>query len=285
MRSVCFTSDGFWVLSTSWDGSAGIWDLRRRRELKTLVSKYGRGNSDEPAALDTKTLSAINEGSLSTDGTRLATASWDGVVHVWEVPSGTELLRYTGHGRIVWSVAFSPDGRTIASLGADCKVRVWDSRSAHDIWSGRVNVSGVTTVQRHMLAFSQDGRLLATCDGYESHGPFGVRLWDAATGEKLMWLPNLGSQINGVTFSPDGTRVATAGEDQTVKLWDTTSGQNIFVLRGHTASVLAVAFSSDGQRLASGSVDATVRIWDAPHDSDHRVSTGDAALSVPIPSR
>ena len=52
----------------------------------------------------------------------------------------------------------------------------------------------MTTVQRHMLAFSQDGRLLATCDGYESHGPFGVRLWDAATGEKLMWLPNPGSQ-------------------------------------------------------------------------------------------
>ncbi len=233
---------------------------------------------------DTRTFSAINEGSVSTDGTRLATASWDGVVHVWEVPSGAELVRYAGHGRIVWSVAFSPNGRTIASLGADCKVRVWDSQSARDIWSGSVNVSGVTTVQRHMLAFSQDGRLLATCDGFESHGPFGVQLWDAQTGEKLMWIPNPGSQINGLTFSPDGTRMATAGEDQTVKLWDTRTGQNVFVLRGHSASVLTVAFSPDGEKLASGSVDATVRIWDARGGSNHRSTTA-AGVGAPSAGR
>ena len=111
----------------------GHFGSQARRELKTLVSKYGRGIQTSRPALDTKTLSAINEGSLSTDGTRLATASWDGVVHVWEVPSGTELLRYTGHGRIVgaWHSRRRPDD---CVAGRYCKVRVWDSRSARDIF-------------------------------------------------------------------------------------------------------------------------------------------------------
>ena len=113
-RSACFTPDGAWVISTSSDGSAGIWDVAAGRELKTIVwpdrAKQG-GKRVYPGDMN-----GINQSALSPDGARLAGASWDGMVHVWEVPSGVELLRCKGHGRTVWSVAYSPDGLRLASL-------------------------------------------------------------------------------------------------------------------------------------------------------------------------
>ena len=95
----------------------------------------------------------------------------------------------------------------------------------------------------------------------------------------MVALINPGSQINAVVFSPDDTRIATAGEDGTVKIWDTTTGQTVFVLRGHSASVLSVAFSPDGEKLASGSVDATVRIWEAPPGLNRPATAPSAAVA------
>ena len=66
-----------------------------------------------------------------------------------------------------------------------------------------------------------------------------------------------------MVFSPDGKRLASANEDQTVKLWDAMTGQEILTLKGHTGDVLSVAFSPDGKRLASASLDGTIKLWDA----------------------
>ncbi len=273
VRSAAWNPDGTWILSASWDGSAEIWYPETGRHLKAFISPRASDGGQRPVEFDAQAGSAINQAALSPDGTTLATACWDGVVHLREIPSGVEFLRYMGHRTIVWFLAYSPDGQRIASSAGEGRLRVWNAHTGRDLWSVPVNLADRTTTQRQLLAFSPDGRLLAGCTGYEGHGPFAVQLWDAITGSFVRGLDHRGSQVNAVAFSPDGTRIATAGEDRTVNLWATDTGQNIFVLRGHTAPVLTVAFSPDGQKIASGGIDATVRIWDAPSRSDSRAIT------------
>jgi hypothetical protein len=90
-----------------------------------------------------------------------------------------------------------------------------------------------------------------------------VRVWDASTGKELLTLKGHTDEVNGVSFSPDGGRLASASRDGTVRVWDASSGKELLTLKGHTGVVYGVSFSPDGQRLASASGDGTVRIWEA----------------------
>jgi tetratricopeptide (TPR) repeat protein len=89
-----------------------------------------------------------------------------------------------------------------------------------------------------------------------------VRVWDAASGKELLTLQGHTDSVHGVSFSPDGRRLASAG-DRTVRVWDAASGKELLTLQGHTDSVHCVSFSPDGVKLASGGLDRTVRVWDA----------------------
>jgi eukaryotic-like serine/threonine-protein kinase len=145
-------------------------------------------------------------------------------------------------------VAFSPDGRQLASAGADGSVRVWDLASRRE----RAHLAGHRDAV-HRVAF---GRMIASAsrDGT-------VCLWDTETYRKLAVLDH-GTIVYGLAFSPDGTRLATGCRDNTIRLWDLATYQQVCELRGHTDYVHAVAFSHDGTQLVSGSGDFTVRFWD-----------------------
>jgi eukaryotic-like serine/threonine-protein kinase len=192
---------------------------------------------------------------FSPDGQRLASASDDHSVKVWDARTGQEVFTYKGHSDGVSRVVFSPDGLRLASTSTDRTTKIWDAGT------GLVACTIRHDDRVKGLAFSPDGRFIAT-GGYYNQT---VWLWDAHNGQKVRRFKGLSGLVNGVAFSPDGRRLAGWGDGAgkgEVKVWDRETGQEVLSI-GHPASIGDVAFSPDGQRLAGGSDDKTIRVWDA----------------------
>ncbi len=188
---------------------------------------------------------------LSQQGDLLAAGTSTGEIWLWHVWSRRLLHTFQGHTDMVWSIAFSPDGKALAS-GGDQTVRLWEVKSGEclSIFQGHTTIVWSVT-------FSPDGQLLAS--GGDDHT---VRLWEVKSGECLSILRSHTRAVWSVTFSPDGQLLASGSDDQTICLWGINNDQCLGVLRGHMDSVRSITFSSDGKLLASGSNDQTIRLWE-----------------------
>jgi WD40 repeat protein len=272
--------DGKLVASASMDIAVRIWDMGTREELHKFVNDF-----ETPYQV-----------AFSPDGAHLAAAIDSGTlggVKVWDVKTG-RLVRtlperaavplippkeglYPWAGAPCITLAYSPDGKRLASAGVERKVRVWEVGTGKEVF-----VLGEHTGTVNGVAFSRDGRRLVSCSGgfrvnlrgpgvlnplnLRSDDPKAVpevKVWDAATGKELLTL-SLPDKPNSVAISRDGKVIATALQDSTARLYDATTGKELRVLRGHTRSLFGVAFSPDGERLVTCSLaDESVKLWDA----------------------
>ena len=172
--------------------------------------------------------------------------------HYWDRLIHSPLLDLNGHSDAVTSVAFSPDGKFLASASWDKTIKVWDAKSGQETLSLR-HPGGAGTI-----VFSPDAKRLASAG---SDGT--LRVWDVMSGQETLRIPGHTEEVSDVVFSPDGKRLASASYDKTVKVWDATTGQEILTLKGTNVEVSCLAFSPDGKWLASDGVSGAITMWDA----------------------
>ena len=298
VQSVAVSPDGGRIASGSNHQTVRVWDANTGSRLHEF--HVGDTGSVWSVAF-----------SPAPNGDRIAAGGQqgedDGTVQVFDVQSGNQVwAKPIPHAKMVNSVAFSRDGRWIATGSGDGAVRVWDA--ADGTKKVEMRPAGATLVRS--VAFSPAEDLVAS-GGDDST----VRLWDmngqlvaqspmitpvmsvafSRKGDRLVvgWLDGTVEVLDGkslqpqgdpfrahpntvrsVAFSPDpdGTRIVSGGDDNTVKVWDASSHQpNGNPLRGHRGTVSSVAFTTDGTRIMSGSFDGSVRVWDA-------------VLGLPIPA-
>jgi WD40 repeat protein/DNA-binding SARP family transcriptional activator len=297
---LAISDDGRLLASSSVDNTIRLWDVRSGRCLQTVSHEAPncpplafRPMPDDVPAPDTIVLASGSQNTIA----------------LWDIERGQVIDVLRGHTREIQNLAFSPDGRMLASGSHDGKILLWDvgiperSRMLGSLQGHSKTVSALvfhpnsailasgsadctirlwdcSTLQARQilqghasdvaaLDFSADGQTLVSASSDRM-----VRWWDVQTGRALDLLNGYIDTIHALSFRPDGRHLASGGADGMIRIWESGHGRLERSLRGHTGQVLSVAFSPDARFLVTGGTDGTIRIWDAASGQSLRTLRG-----------
>jgi WD40 repeat protein len=250
--ALAFLANGHVLATGGYDSVLRLWDVDSGELLQKL-----EGLPPDPTHFNRTPIGTV---AISPDGTKIAAgfgnplfhlSDYKQVVKVWDLSSGKLLKELPGHFNTICSVAFSPDGKVLATASDDQQVKLWSVGDWQPI--GMLPA----TERFKSVTFSPAGQWIVT--GGESGA---ITIWDTTSRRPLRPLTGHTNAVQRLMFSPDGRTLASASWDETVKLWDPITGRETRTLRDHTEWISCLAFSPDGNVLATGSFDRTVRLWD-----------------------
>ena len=273
--SIVYSPDGNTIATArKSDNTVYLWDAATGKSNGTLERYAGKDN--------------IRSFVYSPDGNTIATAGGrnDDTLQLYDTQTGKHKATLTGHTQAVNSVAYSPDGKTIASGSMDGTVQLWDAaigkqkaRLKHT--SGILSLIPWYYVPVNSVAYSPDGNTVAVASWDRK-----LRLWDTRTTKLKFTLTGHTGLIDSIVYSPDGKTIATAAgwKDNTVRLWDAVTGETKAVLTGYT-HINAVAYSPDGNTIATGGDyrSNSLQFWDAKTQklkTTHTEHTNDLSSSI-----
>ncbi|RLG06476.1 MAG: hypothetical protein DRN68_06890, partial [Thaumarchaeota archaeon] len=205
VASVAFSPDGSFLASRCWDGTIRVWEVATRRKLRTLKEWFWGAFLGFFVDLYSKAVAFSPDGKFIASGH----SAYDEVI-LWDVTNGKETYCLSGHKEVITSVAFSSDGRTLASGSLDRAIKLWDVSTGKELHTLEGHTDGVTSV-----AFSPNGRILASGSSDRT-----IKLWDVSTGTELRTLEEHMDEVTSVAFSPDGTLLASGSLDGTTLIWE-----------------------------------------------------------------
>lgn len=206
--------------------------------------------ADLTRSVFTQTLGDILSISFSPDGNLLATGI-DQQILLWRIDDQRQIATLVGHTAWVRCVAFSPNGKILASGSNDHTIRLWDVQTGQCLKTLQGHSSGIQSI-----AFSSDGKILAS--GSNDHT---IRLWDVQTRQCIRTLQGHHDRVLTVIFSPDHQTLISTGDDHTIRFWNLQSGECEQTIATHINWILSTALSPDGTLLATGSDRQTVKFW------------------------
>jgi WD40 repeat protein len=274
VRAVAFSSEGGRVAAWGEGGTIKIWDANTGRLTAEVVHPgrvtVGAWSPDDKFLASgrdpgTVTISGTHAGdkivtlrghswgvydlAWSPDGSRLASAAADFTARIWDVASERMVVGPLRHSHRVMSVAWEPDGQRLATGSVDETVKIWNATTGREELTLRGHRERINS-----LAWGPGGRLASTC------ALGSMRVWKPIRDQESSLLSGHVGPATLVSWSPDGTRLASGGEDGKVRIWDPVSRQEVRTVNPQFGPIHALAWSPDGKHLASAGWEGTVKV-------------------------